>query len=141
MSTSGSVKIHLARTTFCWLPPDSLPVTLATVGAFRVVPASEIDRLRGEAAFAKLCGAAPIQASSGRTTRHRLDFGGDRQANRALHMVAVCRLRHCARTQAYASKRAAQGLSKPDILRCLKRYIARQTYQTLRDDLGALNRT
>jgi transposase len=100
-----------------------------------------IDRLRSEAAFAKLCGAAPIQASSGRTTRHRLDFGGDRQANRALHMIAVCRLRHCQRTQAYAKRRAAEGLSKREVLRCLKRYIARQTYQTLRDDLGARSRT
>src|SRR5438067_8314678 len=57
------------------------------------------DRLHGEAAFAKICGAAPIQASSGRTTRHRLDYGGDRQANRALHIIAVCRLRYCQRTQ------------------------------------------
>jgi hypothetical protein len=59
-----------------------------------------IDRLRNEAASARICGAAPIQASSGRANRHRLDFGGDRQANRALHMIAVCRLRHCDRTRA-----------------------------------------
>jgi transposase len=106
-----------------------------------ITAGQNIDRLRSEAAFAKLCGAAPIQASSARTTRHRLDFGGDRQANRALHMIAVCRLRHCERTQAYAKRRAAEGLSTRDLLRCLKRYIARQTYQTLRDDLGALSRT
>lgn len=98
-----------------------------------------INRLRSEAAFAKLCGAAPIQASSGRTTRHRLDYGGDRQANRALHMIAVCRLRHCPRTQAYAARRRAEGLSHREILRCLKRYIARQAYHTLRADLEALN--
>jgi transposase len=98
-----------------------------------------IDRLRGEAAFAKLCGAAPIQASSGRTTRHRREYGGDRQANRALHMIAVCRLRHCQRTRAYARKRKAEGLSHRDILRCLKRYIARETYHTLYADLEALN--
>lgn len=98
-----------------------------------------INRLRSEAAFAKLCGAAPIQASSGRTTRHRLDYGGDRQANRALHMIAVCRLRHCERTQAYAARRKAEGLSHREIVRCLKRYIARQTYHTLRADLEALN--
>jgi transposase len=106
-----------------------------------VTAGENIDRLRGEAAFARICGTAPIEASSGRTNRHRLDFGGDRQANRALHMIAVCRLRHCERTQAYARRRAAEGLSKREVLRCLKRYIARQTYQTLRDDLAALSRT
>jgi transposase len=100
-----------------------------------------IDRLKGEAAFAKICGAAPIQASSGRTTRYRLDFGGDRQANRALHMIAVCRLRYCHRTQAYAARRKAEGLNRREILRCLKRYIARETYHTLRADLEALNHT
>ena len=89
----------------------------------------------------KICGAAPIQASSGRTTRHRLDFGGDRQANRALHLIAVCRLRHCDRTRAYAAKRATDGLNKREVIRCLKRYIARQTYHTLRADLEALNST
>ncbi len=106
-----------------------------------VTAGQNIDRLRNEAAFAKICGAAPIQASSGRTTRHRLDFGGDRQANRALHMIAVCRLRHCERTRAYANKRTADGLNRREILRCLKRYIARETYHTLRADLNALNGT
>ena len=106
-----------------------------------ITAGQNIDRLKGEAAFAKICGAAPIQASSGRTTRHRLDYGGDRQANRALHMIAVCRLRHCDRTRAYAARRTADGLNRREILRCLKRYIARQTYHTLRADLEALNRT
>ena len=72
-------------------------------GQLLVTAGQNIERLRGEAAFAKLCAAAPIQASSGRTNRHRLDYGGDRQANRALHMIAVCRLRHCPRTRAYAA--------------------------------------
>jgi hypothetical protein len=106
-----------------------------------VTAGQNIDRLRSEAAFAKICGAAPIQASSGRTTRHRLDHGGDRQANRALHMIAVCRLRHCQRTQTYAAKRTADGLNRREILRCLKRYIAREIYYTLRSDLQALNNT
>lgn len=106
-----------------------------------VTAGQNIERLHSEAAFAKLCAAAPIQASSGRTKRHRLDHGGDRQANRALHMIAVCRLRHDPRTRAYAAKRQADGLNRREILRCLKRYIARQTYHTLRADLGALNRT
>jgi transposase len=104
-----------------------------------ITAGQNIDRLRGEAAFAKICGAAPIQASSGRTTRHRLDYGGDRQANRALHMIAVCRLRYCPRTQTYAARRKAEGLNQREILRCLKRYIARQTYHTLHADLAALN--
>ncbi len=104
-----------------------------------VTAGQNIDRLHGEAAFAKICGAAPIQASSGRTTRHRLDHGGDRQANRALHMIAVCRLRHCNRTRAYATKRTAEDLNQREILRCLKRYIAPETYHTLRADLQALN--
>ncbi|MFN2466857.1 MAG: transposase, partial [Gaiellaceae bacterium] len=106
-----------------------------------VTAGENIERLNGEAAFAKICGAAPIQASSGRTSRHRLDFGGDRQANRALHMIAVCRLRHCARTHAYAKRRTAEGLNRCEILRCLKRYIARETYHALRADLAALNGT
>ena len=106
-----------------------------------VTAGQNIDRLKSEAAFAKICGAAPIQASSGRTTRHRLDYGGDRQANRALHMIAVCRLRHCDRTRAYAERRTADGLNRREILRCLKRYIARQTYHTLLADMEALNNT
>src|SRR6266704_1188626 len=116
---------------------------VGTQGASQLLIAAgqNIDRFRSEAAFAKICGAAPIQASSGRTNRHRLDPGGDRQANRALHMIAVRRLRYCQRTQAYATKRTADGLNKRDILRCLKRYIARETFHTLRADLVALNST
>jgi len=109
-----------------------------SAGQLLITAGQNIERLHGEAAFAKLCAAAPIQASSGRTTRHRLDYGGDRQANRALHMIAVCRLRHDHRTRTYAAKRKADGLNRREILRCLKRYIARQTYHTLRADLEAL---
>ncbi len=104
-----------------------------------ITAGQNIDRLRSEAAFARICGAAPIQASSGHTTRHRLDIGGDRQANRAPHMITVCRLRYCDRTRTYAAKRTADGLNRREILRGLKHYIARQTYQTLRADLEALN--
>jgi transposase len=106
-----------------------------------ITAGQNIDRLHSEAAFAKICGAAPIQASSGRTTRHRLDYGGDRQANRALHMIAVCRLRYCDHTRTYAARRTADGLNRREILRCLKRYIARQTYHTLHADLETLNST
>jgi transposase len=96
------------------------------------------ERLRSEAAFARLCGSAPMPASSGRTSRHRLSRGGDRQANRALHMAVVVRMRRCPRTRAYVERRTAEGLSKPEIMRCLKRYLAREVYHALRADLGAL---
>jgi transposase len=106
-----------------------------------ITAGQNIERLHGEAAFAKICGTAPIPASSGRTIRHRLDYGGDRQANRALHMIAVCRLRYDDRTRTYSARRTADGLNRREILRCLKRYIAREIYQTLRTDLEALNST
>jgi len=80
-----------------------------------------IDRLRSEAAFAHRCAAAPLEVSSGKTHRHRLDRGGDRQANRALYMIVVVRLRYCARTRAYLERRTREGLSKKDVMRCLKR--------------------
>jgi transposase len=97
-----------------------------------------IDRLHSDSAFATLCGASPIPASSGRTTRHRLNYGGDRDTNRALHMIAVCRLRYCTRTRVYAERRTAGGKTKPEIIRCLKRYIAREIYHHLHADLAAL---
>lgn len=96
------------------------------------------ERLRSETAFAKLVGAAPIPASSGRTQRHRLNRGGDRQANRALHMAIIVRMRLCPRTRAYVARRKAEGLSKPEIMRCLKRYLAREVYHSLMADMKAL---
>ena len=89
------------------------------------------DRLGSEAAFAALCGVAPIPASSGKTDKKRLSRGGDRQANRALYIIALARLATCPRTRAYRDRRTTQGLSKRDIIRCLKRYIAREIYKTL----------
>ena len=89
------------------------------------------DRLHSEASFAQLSGVAPIPASSGRTRRHRLNRGGDRAANNALHTIALCRLRHDPRTRAYVAKRTEDGLNKPEIIRCLKRYIAREIYAAL----------
>jgi len=90
------------------------------------------DRLRSEAAFAHLCGAAPIPASSGRTDRHRLNRGGDRWANCALHTVALTRMRWHEPTRAYVARRRQQGLTTKEIMRCLKRLIARQVYYVLR---------
>lgn len=112
-----------------------LGISTGHAGQLLVSAGQNIERLRGEASFAALCGASPIPASSGKTTRHRLNYGGDRDANRALHLIAVCRLRYCPRTRAYARRRAAEGKSKAEILRCLKRYIARETYNTLSADL------
>ena len=76
-----------------------------------------------------LCGASPIPASSGKTTRHRLNRGGDRQANSALHMVVVSRMRTDERTKAYVACRRREGLSKKEIMRCLKRYVAREVFR------------
>ncbi len=89
------------------------------------------DRLRDEGDFAHLTGAAPLDASSGRQQRHRLNRGGDRDANRALYMIAVARLSHDERTKKYASRRTAQGKTKREVIRCLKRYIAREVYSLL----------
>jgi len=83
--------------------------------------------------FAMLCGASPIPASSGMVQRHRLNRGGDRQANAALHQIVVVRLRYNEATRAYFAKRKADGKSKKEIFRCLKRYIAREVYRTLVD--------
>jgi transposase len=107
-------------------------------GQFLVTAGQNPERLHSEAAFAHLCGSAPIPASSGRTQRHRLSRGGDRQANRALHMAVIVRMRRCPRTRAYVERRTAEGLSKPEIMRCLKRYLAREIYHSLRADLAAL---
>jgi transposase len=97
------------------------------------------DRLRSEAALAHLRGAAPIPASSGRTDRHRLNRGGDRAANHALYEITLCRMRHDPRTRAYLQRRTKQGLSKKEIMRCLKRYIVREVHTALLADFAALN--
>jgi len=108
-----------------------LGISTGHAGQLLVTAGQNIERLRHDGAFAALCGASPIPASSGRTTRHRLNYGGDRDANRALHMIAVCRLRYCDRTRAYAQRRTAEGKTKREIIRCLKRYIAREIYAAL----------
>jgi len=104
--------------------PDVAGQLLVTAGA-------NPDRVRTEAAFAMLCGVAPLPASSGRTNRHRLNRGGDRQANAALWRITLCRLRWDPRAQAYAQRRTKEGMSKKEIIRCLKRYIAREIYTVL----------
>lgn len=88
-------------------------------------------RLRSEAAFAALCGVSPIPASSGKTNRHRLSRGGDRQANCALHQVVLVRLRHHEPTKEYMRRRTTEGMAKKEVIRCLKRYVAREVYAIL----------
>lgn len=100
-------------------------------GQLLVTAGENPHRLRSEAAFAMLCGAAPLPASSGRTHRHRLNRGGDRQANAALYRIVLCRLRWDPRTRAYTLRRTQEGMSKKEIIRCLKRYIARDIYRAL----------
>jgi transposase len=96
-----------------------------------IVSFSHAGRCRNDAAFAALAGASPLPASSGRTVRYRLNRGGDRALNRALHTIATTRMRSCPTTRAYVARRTAQGKSPKEIRRCLKRYIARQLYRTL----------
>jgi transposase len=105
--------------------PDIAAELLVTAG-------DNTDRIRSEAALAKLCGACPIPASSGKTSgRHRLNRGGNRQANAALHRAVVVRLRWHPATIAYVQRRTAEGLSKKEIIRCLKRYVVREIYRLL----------
>ena len=91
------------------------------------------ERLRSEAAWAHLCAVAPIPASSGKRTRHRLNRGGDRQANHALWRIVITRMSSHPPTRAYVERRTEEGLSKKEIIRCLKRYIAREVYPCLRE--------
>lgn len=100
-----------------------------------ITAGQNIERMRSEATFAKLTGVAPVPASSGKTRRMRLNRGGDRQANSALHILVVGRMRNHPPTMAYVVRREAEGLSKKDIIRCLKRYVARETYHALKTDL------
>jgi transposase len=93
-------------------------------------------RLRSDAALAALCGASPVEASSGTVLRHRLNRGGDRQANNALWTVATNRLRHHPETRSYAARRAREGRSRKEIVRCLMRHLARRLYPLLLADLG-----
>jgi transposase len=107
-------------------------VGIEIAGQFLVTAGDNADRIRSEAAFAKLCGVAPQPASSGRTSgRHRLSRGGDRAANSALYVVTIVRMRHHQPTRDYVERRTAEGLSKREIIRCLKRYIAREVYANL----------
>ena len=114
--------------------PDLLTlhgVGIDTAATLLVTAGDNPGRLRSEAAWAHLCGTAPIPASSGKVTRWRLNRGGDRQANSALWGIVITRLRNDPRTQAYMTRRLAEGRSKPEVIRILKRYVAREVYHHL----------
>lgn len=113
--------------------PGIGPITAAQV----LISWSHPGRVRSEAAFAHLAGAAPIPASSGQTTRHRLDRGGDRDLNRALHTIILSRLRHDPDTITYAAQATARGKTRRDTIRLLKRYLARRLYRTLKNQAPA----
>ncbi|WP_017611538.1 transposase, partial [Nocardiopsis xinjiangensis] len=106
------------------------PATAATV----LTVWSHTGRIRSEGAFAQIAGACPIPASSGNTIRHRLNRGGDRQLNQALHTIVLTRMSKDQATRDYVQRRIAQGRTKREIMRCLKRYVSRQIYRTLAAD-------
>jgi transposase len=105
--------------------PDSASALLLAAG-------DNPERLHSEAAFAALCGASPVEASSGKTIRHRLNRGGDRQANAALYRIVIVRLRWHQPTRDYMARRTAQGKTPKEVIRCLKRYIAREVFAVLK---------
>lgn len=129
---AATLEAELAR-----LVARAAPALLAEPGVGPLTAAqllcawSHSGRLRSEAAFAALAGVAPIPASSGQVSRYRLNRSGDRQLNRALHMIVLVRLRHHQETQAYAQRRTAQGKSPREIKRCLKRHLARRLFKLL----------
>ena len=106
--------------------PDTAATLLTALG-------DNPGRISSDAAFAKLCGVCPLEASSGKTIRHRLNRGGNRDANRALHVILVVRMRRHQPTRDYFARRLAEGKTKNEIMRCVKRYIAREIYHALRE--------
>jgi transposase len=106
-------------------------VGVEVAGALLVAAGDNPERLEREASFAALCGVSPLDASSGKQHRHRLNRGGKRDANRALWVIALVRVRCDGPTRDYVARRTKEGLSKPEIIRCLKRYIAREVFKLL----------
>lgn len=131
---------RLIRTLVAELAPGLLElegVGAENAGELLVTAGDNPDRLASEAGFSMLCGTSPIPASSGKTVRHRLNPGGNRQANSALHMIVVCRMRTDPRTRDYVARRLAEGKTKREIMRCLKRYVAREVYRALTQPAAA----
>ena len=103
-----------------------------TAGQLLVTAGDNPERMKRESSFAALCGSSPVRASSGKTKRHRINHGGDRQANSALWTIVITRMAHHQPTRDYVARRTAEGLSKLKIIRCLKRYVAREACPYLR---------
>ena len=103
-------------------------ISTGTAAEMLILVGDNPERIRSEAAFAKLCGVCPIPASSGKTNRHRLNRGGNRQANAALYRVVIVRMRNHQPTLDYVKKRKADGKGKMEIIRCLKRFVAREIF-------------
>jgi transposase len=110
----------------------------AVTAAQVIVSFSHPGRCRNDAAFAALSGTSPLPASSGQTVRHRLNRGGDRALNRAIHIITLTRMRCCPTTKHYIARRTAEGKSSREIQRCLKRYIARELFRTLNANAATL---
>ena len=125
--------VHLGRLTGRCAPEmvAAHGVGAGTAAEMLILVGDNPERIRSEAALAKLCGACPIPASSGKTSRHRLNRGGHRQANAALHRVVVVRMRTHQPTLDYVRRRTAEGKSKREIIRCLKRFVAREIFRCL----------
>lgn len=102
-----------------------------TAAQLLVTAGSNPTRIGSESSFAALCGSSPVDASSGRHQRHRLNRGGDRQANAALYRIAIVRLKYHQPTRLYMERRLKEGLTKPEVIRCLKRYLARDIQRIL----------
>ena len=131
---------HLARLTTATSPTlcEGFGVGAHTAAELLIIFGDNPDRIRSEAAFAKLCGACPIPASSGMTTgRHRLNRGGHRHANAALYRAVIVRMQFHQPTRDYVARRIAAGRTKRDIIRCLKRFLAREIYQRVMTDFRA----
>ena len=131
---------HLARLTTATSPTlcEGFGVGAHTAAELLIIFGDNPDRIRSEAAFAKLCGACPIPASSGMTTgRHRLNRGGHRHANAALYRAVIVRMQFHQPTRDYVARRLAAGRTKRDIIRCLKRFLAREIYQRVMTDFRA----
>jgi transposase len=134
---------HLAQLTAV-TAPDLIAVFGVgpeTAGALLVAAGDNPDRLHSEAAFAMLCAAAPIEASSGKTVRHRLNRGGNRDANAALFRIVLVRLRYHQPTRDYMTRRTAEGRTKKEIIRCLKRYVAREVFAVITETSQQPSRT
>ena len=116
----------------CQLLDAASGIHADTAALLLIAAGDHPERLRSEAAWAHMCAVAPIPASSGKTRRHRLNRGGNREANHALWRIVITRMSAHPATRAYLERRTKEGLSKKEIIRCLKRYVSREVYPYLR---------